>query len=60
MSATLPFIEELVINAGQRSFGTTKKPEPNSGLLATFHTENNSKSFFDAAPQIYACQPHTV
>jgi hypothetical protein len=40
--------------------GTTKKPELYSGLSATFYTENRAKSDFDAAPQIYACQPHTV
>jgi hypothetical protein len=41
-------------------FSTTKKPELYSGLSATFYTENHSKSSLDAAPQIYACQPHTV
>jgi hypothetical protein len=44
----------------QQLSGTTKKPELYSGLSATIYTENNSKSLFDAAPQIYAYQPHTV
>ncbi len=39
---------------------TTKKPELDSGLLATFYTEKHTKFTLDAAPQIYACQPHTV
>jgi hypothetical protein len=43
-----------------RSSSTTKKPELDSGLSATFYTENNFKSSLDAAPQICACQPHTV
>ncbi|HOX55817.1 MAG TPA: hypothetical protein PLC99_02920 [Verrucomicrobiota bacterium] len=44
----------------QAGASTTKKPEFDSGLLATFYTENNLKSYLDAAPQIYACQLHTV
>ena len=43
-----------------RGFSTTKKPEFYSGLSATFYTENYFKSSLDAAPQICACQPHTV
>jgi hypothetical protein len=43
-----------------RSSSTTKKPDFDSGLSATFYTENYFKSSLDAAPQIYACQPHTV
>jgi hypothetical protein len=39
---------------------STKKPELDSGLSATFYTENYTKASLDAAPQIYACQPHTV
>jgi hypothetical protein len=50
------YLEKLPFPA----FGTTKKPESHSGLLATFYTENNSNSSLDAAPQIYAYQPHTV
>src|ERR1017187_7624330 len=42
------------------SSSTTKKPELDSGLSATFYTENYFKSSLDAAPQICACQPHTV
>jgi hypothetical protein len=45
---------------GQRGGLTTKKPELDSGLSATFYTENHTKASLDAAPQIYACQPHTV
>ena len=49
----------LTVLAAQ-GFSTTKKPELDSGLSATFYTENKSKSSLDAAPQICACQPHTV
>ena len=42
------------------SVSTTERPEFRSGLSATFYTENFSKSSPDAAPQICACQPHTV
>ena len=49
----------LTVLAAQ-GFSTTKKPELDSGLSATFYTENKSKLSLDAAPQICACQPHTV
>jgi hypothetical protein len=42
------------------AISTTKKPELDSGLSATFYIENNFKLPLDAAPQICACQPHTV